>query len=338
MWLFADRQEAGRRLACRLVSYRDARPIVLALPRGGLPVAAEVAAHLNAALDVIVVRKLGVPYQPELGFGAVGEDGALVLNAEVLRASGLGVRDLSDMETRERAEVKRRAGALRRGRPMTPLHGRTVIIVDDGIATGGTARAAIQVARARGAASVVLAVPVAPAETVRELRHDADEVVVLETPEPFLGVGQWYRDFTQVSEEQARELLQATPTGIDRAGGTIMRTVDLPVEGALLTGDLSVPSDARGLVVFAHGSGSSRHSPRNGAVARALQHHGLATLLFDLLTEREEHDRANVFDVALLGQRLAAVTTHVATRPDVGSLPIGYFGASTGAGVSPRVG
>src|SRR5271169_3655315 len=252
MWLFADRHEAGRRLARRLESYRDARPIVLALPRGGLPVAAEVAAHLSAALEVIVVRKLGVPYQPELGLGAVGEDGALVLNAEVLPASGFSGRDLSDMETRERAEVERRARAVRRGRPMTPLHGRTVIIVDDGIATGGTARAAIQVARAHGAASVVLAVPVAPAETVRQLRHDADAVIVLETPEPFLGVGQWYRDFTQVSEEQARELLQATPTGIDGAGGPIMRTVDLPVGGTVLTGDLSVPSGPRGLVVFAH--------------------------------------------------------------------------------------
>ena len=129
---------------------------------------------------------------------------------------------------------------------MTSLHGRTVIIVDDGTATRGTTLAAIQVARAQGATSVVVAAPVAPAATVRQLRHDADAVIVLETPEPSPGVGQWYRDFTQVSEEQARELLQATPTHIDSAGSTIMRMVDLSVGGAFLTCDVSVPSGARG--------------------------------------------------------------------------------------------
>jgi putative phosphoribosyl transferase len=329
MWLFADREEAGRKLADRLVSYQGAAPVVLALPRGGLPVAAEVAAKLGAPLDVIVVRKLGVPYQPELGVGAVGEEGAVVLNAEVLRASGLGVRDVSAIETRERAEVERRALALRHGRPMTKLQGRTVIIVDDGIATGGTARAAIQVARAHGAAAVVLAVPVAPNDTVQQLRRDADAVIVLETPDLFLGVGQWYRDFRQVSESEARRLLETN--NADGAGQTSVRQIDLPVDGVHLIGDLSVPFNARGLVVFAHGSGSSRQSPRNRTVARALEHHALGTLLFDLLTAREERDRANVFDVALLGQRLATVTAQVATEPDVHALPIGYFGASTGA-------
>lgn len=330
MWRFADRRDAGRRLAAHLRAFRDTQPIVLALPRGGLPVADEVATQLSAPLDVIVVRKLGLPSQPELGAGAVGEDGALVLNRDVLRASGLGVRDLSRIEARERGEVEKCARSLRRGQPMTPLRGRTVIIVDDGIATGGTARAAIQVARAHGAVSVVLAVPVAAPDTVQALRGEADAVVAVETPEPFLGVGQWYQDFSQVTEEQARALLEAHAL---RPGSstTAQHTIDLPVSGAVLTGDLSVPVNARGVVIFAHGSGSSRRSPRNRHVAQAFQRDGLATMLFDLLTEREEHDRSNVFDVALLGGRLAAVTARIAAQPDLPSLPVGYFGASTGA-------
>ena len=135
MWLFADRREAGRALAARVAWYRAAAPIVLALPRGGLPVAVEVAERLDAPLDVIVVRKLGVPYQPELGVGAIGESRALVLNREVLRASGVGVRAMRHLEEQERAEVDRRATSLRGGRAMTSLRGRTVIIVDDGIAS-----------------------------------------------------------------------------------------------------------------------------------------------------------------------------------------------------------
>jgi putative phosphoribosyl transferase len=214
---------------------------------------------------------------------------------------------------------------------MSPLRDRTVIIVDDGIATGGTARAAIQVARAHGARRVVLAVPVAPAQTLRQLRQDADAVIALETPAPFLGVGQWYRDFSQVSEEDARELLEARAGGSGTPPRLSERVVELAGDGVVLTGDLTVPSDAYGLVVFAHGSGSSRHSPRNRAVARTLQGAHLATLLFDLLTTREERDRANVFDVALLGARLEAITAQAGRLADLESLPIGYFGASTGA-------
>jgi len=334
---FRNRHEAGQQLARRLASMGLARPIVLGLPRGGVPVAAEVARELGAPLDVIIVRKLGVPYQPELAMGAVGEGGVLVLNHAVLRDSGIGVRDAARVEARERDEVARRAARLRGTRAMQTLEGRTAVIVDDGIATGATARAAVQVARAHGATRVVLAVPVAPPDTVRELAIDSDAVVALETPEPFFGVGQWYDDFSQVSDEQVRALLDTDPgrTASSASGPPAPsgheRTIELPAHGVVLTGELTVPPDPLGLVVFAHGSGSSRHSPRNQFVARMLQEGRLATLLFDLLVPSEERDRANVFDVALLGDRLAAVTTELRTLPDVASLPVGYFGASTGA-------
>ena len=335
MWLFADRGAAGRRLAARLAAFREEHPIVLGLPRGGVPIAAEVARQLGAPLDVIVVRKLGVSSQPELGFGAIGEDHALVLNREVLRAAGVGAREAADIEAREQAFVAQRATMLRGPRAMLPLEGRTVIIVDDGIATGSTARAAIRVARAHHATRVVVATPVAPAETVTELARDADAVIALETPEAFVAVGQWYRDFSPVTDEEVRDLLAAHhPAPAPSTAGSsalVQRALVIPADGVTLEGDLVVPAAARGLVVFAHGSGSSRHSPRNQRVADVLHGDRLATLRFDLLSEREARDRAKVFDVALLGQRVTAVTTHLQGLSDVASLPIGYFGASTGA-------
>jgi putative phosphoribosyl transferase len=323
---FRDRREAGRRLAERLSGLRSSRPLVLGLPRGGVPVAFEVARALEAPLDVLVVRKLGVPFQPELGMGAVGEDGVRVLNPEVLREAGVTDAQLADVEARERAEVEERAARLRGGRPAVPLTGRTVIIVDDGLATGGTARAAIRVARERGADRVVLAVPVAPPDTVTALSREADEVVALETPEPFFAIGGWYMDFTPTSDQEVVDLLAAAGGGRE-----IDREIEIPAGRQELRGHLTVPAGAIGIVVFAHGSGSGRHSPRNRAVARALNDAGLGTLLFDLLSPDEETDRAKVFDIPLLGQRLGAATQWLMDEPARDDLPAGYFGASTGA-------
>src|SRR5688572_21507588 len=164
--IFDDRKQAGKLLAERLERYAGEQPVVLGLPRGGVPVAYEVAQALRAPLDVIIVRKLGVPFQPELGMGAIGEDGVRVLNDDIVRMAHVNEIELAAVERRERAEVERRAQRYRRGLPMVDVRGRTVIVVDDGIATGGTARAALQVARAHGARKVVLAVPVAAPETV----------------------------------------------------------------------------------------------------------------------------------------------------------------------------
>jgi putative phosphoribosyl transferase len=351
MRLFRNRRDAGQRLAERLASYRDQHPVVLALPRGGAPVAFEVARELGAPLDVIVVRKLGVPFQPELGMGAVGENGVRVLNENVVRLAGVSNDELAHIEARERAEVEARARRFRGDRAPVPLAGRVAIVVDDGIATGGTARAALRVARAHGAARVVLAVPVAPSDSVRELSEDADEVICLATPEPFFGVGQFYDDFAQVPDEQVVALLDAaratTPQPVAAKVAEHVsddppvdphdqdprdEDVELREDSLRLFGHLTVPPDPSGLVLFAHGSGSSRHSPRNRYVARVLNQDRIATLLFDLLAVDEELDRRNVFDIELLADRLIAATTWA--EREVPGLPIGYFGASTGAGAA----
>ena len=335
MKAFRDRREAGRRLAERLDVLRGESPVVLGLPRGGVPVAFEVARVLGAPLDVIVVRKLGVPFQPELGMGAVGEDDVLVLNDDVVRLARVSPEEIRSIEARERAEVERRAARFRAGRPRVDIAGRTVVIVDDGIATGGTARAAVHVARAHGAARVVLAVPVGAPDTIDEMRSEADEVVCLDAPYGFFAVGQFYDDFTQTTDDQVIALLTEAASLVTPADDPpdllCDEEVEIPIGDATVAGHLSVPAGARGVVVFAHGSGSSRHSPRNRFVAQALVDGGLGTLLLDLLTVDEERDRANVFDVDLLAGRLAEVTQWLRTRPELADLAVGYFGASTGA-------
>ncbi|TXS24222.1 phosphoribosyltransferase family protein [Streptomyces sp. gb1(2016)] len=326
--LFTDRTDAGRQLAEALRHLERRDPVVLGLPRGGVPVAYEVARALGAPLDVIVVRKLGVPYRPELGFGAIGEGGARVISDEIVRHAGVREKDLEAVERAEEAELLRRAQTYREGRPRLPLEGRTVVVVDDGIATGATARAACQVVRAQGASHVVLAVPVASPDVAARLREDVDEVVCLSTPHLFSAVGEWYRDFSQTSDEEVVSLLARASTGTATA-----EEVEVDAGGVPLAGDLVLPGDAGAVVVFAHGSGSSRLSPRNRAVAGVLNRAGLGTLLFDLLTPGEEVYRANVFDIGLLAGRLADTTAWLRHRV---SLPVGSFGASTGAAAALR--
>ncbi len=329
--LFADRTDAGRQLARRLLHLRGTDAVVVALPRGGTPVAAEVARELRAPLDVIVVRKLGVPFQPEFGFGAIGEGGARTIDDRVVRQARLTGQAIASVEARERARLDRRVGQLRGGRPPVPLAGRTAVVVDDGIATGSTARAACLVARARGASRVIVAVPVGAAEAVASLRRDADEVICLHTPASFVAVGDWYQDFSQVADPGAADLLgQAATCPGPRDAAPDPAEVAVDAGDTRLPGSLVIPPDAGGLVVFAHGSGSSRHSPRNEFVAAGLNRAGLGTLLVDLLTPDEELSRANVFNVALLAARLAAITRWLSDQPGTAAVPLGYFGARTG--------
>lgn len=356
---FIDRVDAGHRLALRLQHLRGEPLAVLGLPRGGVPVAFEVARTLDAPLDVIVVRKLGVPFQPELAMGAIGEDGVLVLNDDVLRHTGVGREEVAEVEARERAELERRARRFRGDRPRLDLTGRVAVIVDDGIATGSTARAACQVARAQGADRVLVAVPVAPPGWEDRMGGDADECIALDTPEPFWAIGQFYADFSQTPDEEVVACLaraaarvpvppappapapgapgEHTADGPDATAAAPARRpavdedVTLSAGPVELGGRLTVPAGAAGVVVFAHGSGSSRHSPRNRYVAEVLNRAGLGTLLFDLLTTAEERDRANVFDIALLAGRLADATRWLVAQPAAAGLPVGYFGASTGA-------
>jgi len=340
---FADRADAGRRLAARLTQLRGEPVVVLGLPRGGVPVAAQVARALNAPLDVIVVRKLGVPYQSELALGAAGEDGVIVINPEVVRRAGVTAAELATIETEQKARVEARAARYRIGRPRVDLTGRIAVVVDDGIATGATARAACQVARAHGAARVVLAAPVAPPGWEASIGGDADEFVTVESPRDFYAIGQFYADFSQTTDEEVLACLRAADTALQEAAPTgpgLTAVADEAAEGAQVQatagtkrrpGYLTVPDNAPAIVVFAHGSGSSRDSPRNQQVARVLTDAGLGTLLFDLLSPAEAADRANVFDIGLLARRLGAVTAWLRAQKLPGGPAVGYFGASTGA-------
>jgi putative phosphoribosyl transferase len=209
---FTDRVAAGRLLAEAAAHLRGADVVVLGLPRGGMPVAFEVARSLDAPLDVIVVRKVGVPWQPELAMGAVGENGACTVNEGVVRRARIDPAGLAAAQAHARVEVERRVRSLRGGRPGISLRGRTAVIVDDGVATGSTARAACQVARAHGAARIVLAVPVAPPDTVAGLSEVADEVICLHQPRWFPSVGQFYDDFTPTTDDEVVHLLREAAT------------------------------------------------------------------------------------------------------------------------------
>jgi len=332
---FRDRVDAGRHLAQRLEHLRGQDIVVLGLPRGGVPVAFEVASALQAPLDVIIVRKLGVPFQPELAMGAIGEGGFQVVDREVVSRARITSEEWQTVEQQERQQLEQRISRFRRGRERVDLHGRIAVIVDDGIATGSTARVACDIARHLGAARVVLAVPVAPFETLRSMTG-VDDVVCVDTPEPFGSVGQYYDDFSATPDEEVIVLLDAAERRWQDArpvpdGPDCDLEVEIPADGVTLQGHLHLPDAPRGVVVFAHGSGSSRHSPRNRFVAEALYRGGLGTLLLDLLTPAEERDRACVFDVELLAVRLMAATRWLKARPDTSLSRIGYFGASTGA-------
>jgi putative phosphoribosyl transferase len=218
--VFTDRADAGRQLAACLQDLRGEPVVVLGLPRGGVPVAARVARALGAPLDVIVVRKLGVPFQPELGLGAVGEDGVRVLNPAVIWDAGVTETDLAGIEARERAEVDRRATRYRGDRLRLPLTDRIAVVVDDGIATGSTAVAACRIARALGAARVVLAVPVAPAGWEARIGAEADLLVSVTTPAGFQAISQFYDDFSQTSDEDVVACLSAASQHVGPPKGT----------------------------------------------------------------------------------------------------------------------
>jgi predicted phosphoribosyltransferase len=207
--IFADRAEAGKQLARRLAEQEYPSPLVLALPRGGVPVAREVARTLGAPLDVFTVRKLGAPGREELAVGAISSGGVKVLNRDAIAELHINEAVLAQIIAREQAELERRESVYRHGRPPVDVSGHTVLLIDDGLATGASMYAAILALRAASAKRIVVAVPVAPEETVAELGQYADEVVCLNTPRPFRGVGAWYADFTQISDDEVREMLGA---------------------------------------------------------------------------------------------------------------------------------
>ncbi len=350
---FHDRQDAGRRLAVLLHRYENENPIVLALPRGGVPVAYEVARALGAPLDVIVARKIGAPQCPEYAIGAIAEGGAVFIDRGALAETGVDEAELEAIAEKEAVELARRVRRYRGDRPFPDVRGRTAILVDDGVATGRTARAAIRAVRELGPGRLVLAAPVVASETAAVLRSVVDDLVSIENPENFIAVGFWYERFGQTTDdevvsllEQARRALAAhdepgDPWSLEWNEGTVdppageEREVTIPVGDQEIRANLSIPPHARGIVLFAHGSGSSRFSPRNRHVARMLRDAGLATLLLDLLTAAEEiEDEMSGrlrFDIDLLAWRLVAATRFVQEDDLTRRLRVGFFGASTGA-------
>lgn len=206
--IFKNRVDAGRQLAKLLIPLKDEKPVVLGLPRGGVPVAFEVAKVLNAPLDVLIIRKLGVPWQPELAFGAIGEGGERYLNPDVLENIHITKEEIEEVESKEFVEIKKRQLHFHGNRKPIDISHKLVIIVDDGIATGATVQVACQVAKTRGAKEVVIATPVASSEAVIRLNLIADKCLVLDIPESFNAVGEWYEDFSQTTDDEVVRILQ----------------------------------------------------------------------------------------------------------------------------------
>lgn len=323
---FRDRDDAGRRLADKLSGKPFDRPVVLALPRGGVPVAAHVADRLGAPLEVFVARKIGAPGQPEFGIGAIAEGDDLIIETRDARRLGISGARMRALAAAERRELNRRVETYRGTVDLPDLEDRDVILVDDGLATGVTAEAALRALRRHRPQRLILAVPVCPPETARRLTGIADQVIAVESQPGMGSIGSWYENFTQTSDEQVVALLATRRP----------RQAEIAVPGGgSVYGDLESPPDPVGVVLFAHGSGSSRNSPRNRHVARALHRRGLATLLMDLLTETEELQDAATgslrFDIELLADRLDLAREWLSDQASTAGLPLGCFGASTGA-------
>ena len=345
---FRDRQDAGRQLARLLTKYANHEDVlVLGIPRGGVPVAFEIATALHAPLDIFLSRKLGVPGQEELAFGAVAAGDGRFLDYEIIQAAGISPAQIEQITQATRVKLEERARLYRGDRPPISVQGRTVILVDDGIATGASVYAAIHALRQMRPKKLIVAAPVAPIPTINWLRSSVEELVVADSPEHFYAVGQFYDHFSQTTDEEVVTLLRraSRPPALKTARpnreaavppGTIsQREVTIPVGNIVLQGTLTVPQGAQAIVLFVHGSGSSRYSPRNRHVAQVLHTRGLATLLFDLLTKEEEAvDRRTAklrFNIALLTQRLTGVTEWIRANRSTSKLALGYFGASTGA-------
>lgn len=341
---FRNRAQAGRRLAEALRAFDDADAVVIGLARGGVAVAAEVARALGRPLDAMVVHKIRVPFATEVAMGAVGEDGLEFIDREFLESAAISAADLEEARTRACRQAAQALASIRAERPLLDVSGCVVLLVDDGIATGSTAKVACRMIRQRGARRIVLAVPVGPRGVAREFTGLADEVVVLESPEPFFAVGAHYDLFPQLTDDDVVDLLvraerrpspstPASPSSgpwIDEHVAIAIDTPDGPDE---LAADLRSPTHPTGAVVFVHGSGSSRHSVRNLHVGTALNDAGHATLLFDLASRAEVARGAAEPTLMDAAERTRAVVRwlHGRLGHDVS---VALVGSSTGAAVA----
>ncbi len=334
MPFFKDRLSAGRRLAGELSGLKEESPWVLGMPPGGMPVAAGLAQALGAELGVLVVRPIETPDTPPLEVGAATEDGFSWVDHGDLDNLGLSAERIHPRITQAVHEVEEVVRKFRGGAALKGLHGRVVVLVDDGLVTGTKAIVGARYLRSQGVDQIILAMPVAPLSQIRAISSHFDRVVVLERTEKVHPMAALYEESETPDDAKIHELLDAS-AGKPAPSVAESREVRMMIGAATLEGSLTIPEDPRGLVLFAHGSGSSRLSPRNRAVAAHLVKQGMGTLLFDLLTPEEAHSRDLVFDIPLLARRLERATRWI---QDEGSsllprsdLPIGFFGASTGA-------
>jgi putative phosphoribosyl transferase len=334
---FVDRVDAGRQLAARLASWRGRDVVVVALPRGGVPVAYEVALSLGAPLEILVVRKIGVPHQPEVAMGALGEDGVVLVDHDVVRAAGVDRERFDDVVRRERDELVRRVDLYRGSRPPADLLGRTVLRVDDGGATGASARVAARVARVRGATAVVLATPVVAADALASVREDVDEVIAVIIAHGPFAVGQWYQHFDQTTDEEVLDDLGraarrfASPREDEAPWTGPTEVVAITTSTGRLEGHLSVPDAARTLVLVADAGG--HEASRDPQLTESLNRRGHATLRVGLLVD--DRAREGTADIDLLARRLAEATAWCERRVGV-DVALGYLGAGIGAAAALR--
>ena len=327
--VFRDREQAARLLAERLERFAlgrtEDRPLVLGVPRGAVPMAKVIADHLHGDLDLVLVHKFSRPRDPEFALGSVTEDG------DVYLGRGAASHDVTEAEIGDAAgyaiaklQAKRRLYTPHRR--LIEIAGRNVILVDDGIATGATMISAIKAARDADARRIIVATPVASNEAIALLAREGAEVEVLHVPERLFSVSQFYEDFSQVSDADVIHALSGEPSE------SRMRLAG----GVTLFARLTLPEGAKSLVLFAHGSGSGRNSPRNQFVAHELNSAGIATMLVDLLTETEFESRSKVFDIGLLSDRLGMIEDWISGDEQLRALTLGLFGASTGAAAAIR--
>jgi putative phosphoribosyl transferase len=315
---FRDREDGARHLLAKLQDLKDQNPLVLAVPRGAVPMAKIIAEALDGELDLIFVKKIGHPLQPEFALGAVSEDGEIILSHD-LKAYGVTREEFERAAMEQLESLRNKRAEFTPGRGPLDVKGRTTIVIDDGIATGATTTAAVRMLKVKGARRIIVATPVASRQAVDRLQKENVDVRTVAVPDRFTAVGHSYRNFTQVSDAEVGSLLRVNPNNEVKIGTLRLKSI------------WGMPENPIGLVLFAHGSGSGRLSPRNQFVAETLNKNDISTLLVDLLTEEESHVRANTFNIDLLAERLIEITEWIGRQENLKSMKIGYFGASTGA-------
>jgi predicted phosphoribosyltransferase/pimeloyl-ACP methyl ester carboxylesterase len=332
MVLFQDREDAGRQLASLVKERGLEHPLVLGIPRGGVPVAAEVARAVRGDLGVVVARKLRSPWQPELAIGAVASDGTSYINDELARDTGADAKYLEEERKYQAEEARRREEAFN-GRRRGDVRGRDVVIVDDGIATGATAIAAIRSMKAAGARKVVLAVPVGPRSTIQEMRAEADDVICVSVEDDFYAIGQFYVDFSAFEDARVKAVLDGF---VAQTAGADPRSAIVSRGQVRLAAVLSTPpgNGPWPCVVFVHGLGSGKDSPRNVVISEHLLDAGIATVLFDLSGHGESSAAESGLDDYVADLR--AVYEWAREQPEVDPTRIGVAGSSLGAAVAIR--